>query len=380
MPPELLSKGRLLPSSDVYAFGVLMWEVYTGEKVFKQLSDSEVILAVVTKRARPIFPSDCPSRYRFLAEKCWAEMHELRPSLKHIISELDNLQKKLCPDGPDSEPIPCRVFPTRQRMLEQYRQQIAVQQAQAAAQQVAHSPMTNGGGNSNMTRPPPRPGVVPLNQQGGPRIQSQSIDKHHRRIDSKDMSPHHTHSASEFHKSMGATAQGSGNLYKPQRSNKSFGASLTKSPLGAMASAGTRTYERAKSLHGHHPDLNTKSRPDDYPHPGDARGKAPSSPQISAQDQSPENGAPMDGPSKTIPANCNGQTRSLNSGAPTPSAANMPLHPSLMDDPASNSATPIVGQPAKRPSVLKPSASKRQHVPSPRQSGNRTSGGVRFEV
>ena len=30
--------------------------------MFKQLSDSEVILAVVTKKARPIFPSDCPSR------------------------------------------------------------------------------------------------------------------------------------------------------------------------------------------------------------------------------------------------------------------------------------------------------------------------------
>ena len=39
-----------------------MWEIYTAEKVFKQLSDSEVILAVVTKKARPTFPPDVPSR------------------------------------------------------------------------------------------------------------------------------------------------------------------------------------------------------------------------------------------------------------------------------------------------------------------------------
>lgn len=32
--------GLLLPSSDVYALGVLMWEIFTGEKVFKQLSDA----------------------------------------------------------------------------------------------------------------------------------------------------------------------------------------------------------------------------------------------------------------------------------------------------------------------------------------------------
>ena len=62
MPPELLCKGLLTPSADVYAVGVLMWEIYTAEKVFKQLSDSEVILAVVTKKARPIFPSDTPAR------------------------------------------------------------------------------------------------------------------------------------------------------------------------------------------------------------------------------------------------------------------------------------------------------------------------------
>ncbi|GFH20211.1 protein kinase domain-containing protein [Haematococcus lacustris] len=97
MPPELLAKGTLSPSSDVYAVGVLMWELFTAEKVFKQLSDSEVILAVVTKKARPTFPADCPSKYKFLAEKCWADMSELRPSLESLLNELENLQATLCP-------------------------------------------------------------------------------------------------------------------------------------------------------------------------------------------------------------------------------------------------------------------------------------------
>lgn len=35
---------------------------FCDPQVFKQLSDSEVILAVVTKKARPTFPSDCPSK------------------------------------------------------------------------------------------------------------------------------------------------------------------------------------------------------------------------------------------------------------------------------------------------------------------------------
>ncbi len=43
--------------------GVLLWEAYSGDRVFKQLSDSEVILAVVTRKARPQFPPDTPHRW-----------------------------------------------------------------------------------------------------------------------------------------------------------------------------------------------------------------------------------------------------------------------------------------------------------------------------
>mmetsp|Transcript_14058 Transcript_14058/g.30435 ORF Transcript_14058/g.30435 Transcript_14058/m.30435 type:complete len:668 (+) Transcript_14058:557-2560(+) len=133
VPPELLAKGTLSPSADVYAVGVLMWEIYTAEKVFKQLSDSEVILAVVTKKARPTFPSDVPPKYKFLAERCWAEMPELRPSLEQLMNELDNLQTSLCPQGEHSSPIPCKVYPTRQKALAelyQKQQQMAAMAAQ----------------------------------------------------------------------------------------------------------------------------------------------------------------------------------------------------------------------------------------------------------
>ncbi|KAL6755899.1 kinase-like domain-containing protein [Haematococcus lacustris] len=141
MPPELLAKGTLSPSSDVYAVGVLMWELFTAEKVFKQLSDSEVILAVVTKKARPTFPSDCPSKYKFLAEKCWADMSELRPSLESLLNELENLQANLCPQGDETPPMLCKVYPTRQKPLEQYRQQLAAAAA-AATQTGTASPST----------------------------------------------------------------------------------------------------------------------------------------------------------------------------------------------------------------------------------------------
>ena len=36
-------------------------------------------------------------RYKFLAERCWSELVELRPSLEVIMNELENLQKNLCP-------------------------------------------------------------------------------------------------------------------------------------------------------------------------------------------------------------------------------------------------------------------------------------------
>ncbi|KAJ9533239.1 hypothetical protein QJQ45_018342 [Haematococcus lacustris] len=155
MPPELLAKGTLSPSSDVYAVGVLMWELFTAEKVFKQLSDSEVILAVVTKKARPTFPADCPSKYKFLAEKCWADMSELRPSLESLLNELENLQATLCPQGDETPRMLCKVYPTRQKPLEHYRQQLAAAATAAEQSPRAAAPSTMAPVMSTLAQPRP---------------------------------------------------------------------------------------------------------------------------------------------------------------------------------------------------------------------------------
>eukprot|EP00201_Polytomella_parva_P020834 CAMPEP_0175042198 /NCGR_PEP_ID=MMETSP0052_2-20121109/2407_1 /TAXON_ID=51329 ORGANISM="Polytomella parva, Strain SAG 63-3" /NCGR_SAMPLE_ID=MMETSP0052_2 /ASSEMBLY_ACC=CAM_ASM_000194 /LENGTH=656 /DNA_ID=CAMNT_0016304937 /DNA_START=101 /DNA_END=2068 /DNA_ORIENTATION=+ len=136
MPPELLSRGVLSPSADVYALGVLLWELLTADRVFKHLSDSEVILAVVTCKARPSFPSDSPLRYRYLAERCWAELPEARPSLATVLNELDFLQNSLCPDGALSPPLLVQMAP----------KQIVHQPPQMPHRRRNHVDVAGGGG------------------------------------------------------------------------------------------------------------------------------------------------------------------------------------------------------------------------------------------
>ena len=41
-------------------------------------------------------------RLKYLAERCWAELPEVRPSLTQLYNELENLQAQLCPGGQDA--------------------------------------------------------------------------------------------------------------------------------------------------------------------------------------------------------------------------------------------------------------------------------------
>ncbi|XP_059082576.1 tyrosine-protein kinase transmembrane receptor Ror-like [Tigriopus californicus] len=88
MPPESILYGKFTTDSDVWAFGVVLWEIYSyGLQPYYGYSNQEVIEMIRSRQLLPC-PEDCPSRmYAFMVE-CWHEVPSRRPHFAEIHSRL----------------------------------------------------------------------------------------------------------------------------------------------------------------------------------------------------------------------------------------------------------------------------------------------------
>lgn len=77
-PPELLTKGHLNKMADVYALGIICYELYEGETPYKGKTHGYIVNQVSLHNMRPTFSSSVPSVYRRLAEGCWCAEPEQR--------------------------------------------------------------------------------------------------------------------------------------------------------------------------------------------------------------------------------------------------------------------------------------------------------------
>ena len=64
MPPELLLEGKLSKSADVYAFGVLLFELFTADRPWGGLRHAEVLHKVAVKHERLKLPEDAPQLFQ----------------------------------------------------------------------------------------------------------------------------------------------------------------------------------------------------------------------------------------------------------------------------------------------------------------------------
>ncbi|PNH03437.1 putative serine/threonine-protein kinase [Tetrabaena socialis] len=77
LAPELFQVGsKLTTSVDTFSFGIMMWELYTGQR------------AVYKKKARPIFPLGVPQQYATLAKSCWDNDPSSRPPFSQVLLRL----------------------------------------------------------------------------------------------------------------------------------------------------------------------------------------------------------------------------------------------------------------------------------------------------
>ncbi|XP_033098935.1 tyrosine-protein kinase BTK-like isoform X2 [Anneissia japonica] len=90
-PPEVLHYTRFSSKSDVWAFGILMWEVFSGGKMpYPTMSNVEVVDQVTRHGYRMEKPDSCPPDVYRLMRKCWQEKAEDRPTFSHIHRMLGN--------------------------------------------------------------------------------------------------------------------------------------------------------------------------------------------------------------------------------------------------------------------------------------------------
>ena len=81
---EVLSIEPYTKESDIYSFGMLMWEHTTGKKPFHNRPHNYILISDILKGERPQITEDTPEFYAKLMGKCWDHNPENRPTAEEI--------------------------------------------------------------------------------------------------------------------------------------------------------------------------------------------------------------------------------------------------------------------------------------------------------
>lgn len=80
--PEALEFGKFTTKSDVWSFGIMLWELFSkGKKTYVQFSNHETIEQVLSGYTMDP-PEDCPPEIAKLMKRCWNRKPADRPSFK----------------------------------------------------------------------------------------------------------------------------------------------------------------------------------------------------------------------------------------------------------------------------------------------------------
>ncbi|KAK3432535.1 hypothetical protein EUGRSUZ_D00034 [Eucalyptus grandis] len=90
MAPELLngSSNKVSEKVDVFSFGIVLWEILTGEEPYANMHYGAIIGGIVNNTLRPPVPNYCDPEWRLLMEQCWAPDPVARPSFTEIARRL----------------------------------------------------------------------------------------------------------------------------------------------------------------------------------------------------------------------------------------------------------------------------------------------------
>uniref|UniRef100_A0A3P9K1L7 Mitogen-activated protein kinase kinase kinase n=1 Tax=Oryzias latipes TaxID=8090 RepID=A0A3P9K1L7_ORYLA len=93
MAPEVIKLSLFSKSSDVWSFGVLLWELLTGEVPYREIDALAVAYGVAMNKLTLPIPSTCPEPFAQLLTECWSPNPHSRPSFSSILRRLLTIEQ-----------------------------------------------------------------------------------------------------------------------------------------------------------------------------------------------------------------------------------------------------------------------------------------------
>ena len=92
MPPEAIRDNRFTHSSDVWSFGILLWEIFTfGMQPYEHMSIKEVIRVVDSGRMLHC-PEHASNAVYEQMQLCWRHSPSARPQFRDLLKQLTKLE------------------------------------------------------------------------------------------------------------------------------------------------------------------------------------------------------------------------------------------------------------------------------------------------